>query len=116
MHFHKRGNTSESRVVASDVIGAVVGPSTDTGPSLDVGVGGDVQLSRADVGQDDKGAGEQGIDLVTCVALSDSEGNKGGRCAEQSRKDFTEGKKMGEWLDNLRAIGSTCCHHMPRQY
>ena len=36
-----RRNASESRVVASGVIGAVVGPSTDTGPSLDVGVRGE---------------------------------------------------------------------------
>ena len=52
----------------------------------------DVKLSRADVSQGDKGAGEQGGDIVTSVAVSNGEHDEGGRCKESSRKVITESK------------------------
>ena len=58
-----------------------MGSSTDADHSLDIEVGGDVELSRADVSQGDKGAGKQGEDLVSVAALSDVDGDKEGRCA-----------------------------------
>ena len=90
------GNASDGREVAGDVRVDDVGSSTDVDHRLDFEVGGDVKLSRADISQGDRGASEQGGDIVSSVAVRDGECDEGGRCKESSRKVITESKKLGD--------------------
>ena len=81
---------------ASDVRVADVGSSTDVDHRLDIEVGGDVKLSRADISQGDKGTGEQGGDIASSAAVSDGEHGQGNRCEELIRKVITESKKLDD--------------------
>ena len=71
-------NAIECQVVASDRRRAAVGSSADVGHSLDVEVSRDVMLSGPEVSQLEKGAWEQGGDIIDfSVALGDGEGGGG---------------------------------------